>query len=223
MFYVPNDPITVYLHGGGSIMGERESVTVGVLASGGGTNMQAIIDATRKKTLDAKVAVVISNNSDSGALQRARDHDLAAVHLSRLTHPESDNLDVAIRDTMRSHGVTWIVLAGYMRPIGQKTLTAYVDRILNIHPALLPKFGGKGMYGMHVHKAVIAAGDTESGATVHLVTREYDEGPVLAQRKVPVQSDDTPEALQKRVLAEEHRIYVDVMNGIIRGTIELPG
>ena len=79
------------------------------------------------------------------------------------------------------------------------------------------------MYGMHVHKAVIAAGDTESGATVHLVTREYDEGPVLAQRKVPVQSDDTPETLQKRVLAEEHRIYVDVMNGIIRGTIELPG
>jgi phosphoribosylglycinamide formyltransferase-1 len=195
---------------------------IGVLASHGGSNMQAIIDAIEAGHLDAEIVLVVSNNSDSGALERARRHDLPHRHLSGRTHPDPDALDEAIRDALLEAGADLVVLAGYMKRIGRKTLEAFEGRMLNIHPALLPRHGGRGMYGIRPHEAVLAAGDRESGATVHVVTADYDQGPVLRQRRVPVHADDTPETLQKRVLAEEHRIYAEVLADFVAGRIALP-
>lgn len=195
---------------------------IGVLASHGGSNMQAIVDAIEAGRLDAAIVCVISNNSDSGALERARRHGLPRHHLSGRTHPDPDALDRAIRDTLRDAGADLVVLAGYMKKIGPRTLEAYSGRMLNIHPALLPRHGGRGMYGIHPHEAVLAAGDRESGATVHVVTGEYDQGPVLRQRRVPVLEGDTPATLQQRVLAEEHQLYAEVLAEFVAGRIPLP-
>lgn len=182
--------------------------------------MQAIIDACQAGTLAAEPCVAISNNSRAGALARARQANIAAYHLSAQTH--DDALGAAILAAMRRHGVEVICLAGYMKKLGAEVLAAYEGRILNIHPALLPKFGGQGMYGMRVHEAVLAAGERESGATVHLVDEEYDQGRVLAQEKVPVKAEDTPETLQKRVLAVEHRLYAATLSRIAAGEISIP-
>ena len=195
---------------------------LGFLASHTGSNMQAIIDACQAGTLAAEPCVVISNNSQSGARARARQRqeNIAAYHLSAQTHGEA--LGGAILAAMQRHGVEVICLAGYMKKLGAEVLAAYEGRILNIHPSLLPKFGGQGMYGMRVHEAVLAAGERESGATIHLVDEEYDHGRVLAQEKVPVQAGDTPEALQKRVLAAEHRLYAATLARIAAGEIPIP-
>ena len=200
-------------------MSRIEPLRLGVLASGGGTNLQAIIDRSEAGALDARVVVVVSNNSDAGALERARTHGIPALHLSRRTHLDPPALDRAIRDAFVRYGVEWVVLAGYMRPIGPLVRNAFTDRVLNIHPALLPKFGGRGMYGMHVHEAVLAAQESESGATVHLVTALYDAGPTVGQRRAPVMPDDTPETLQKRVLAVEHGLYADVIQAVADGRL----
>ena len=202
-------------------MSHVRPIKLGVLASGGGTNLQAIIDRSEAGSLDAQVVVVISNNSDAGALARAAAHGIPALHLSRRTHPEPTDLDGALRDGFVDHGVEWVVLAGYMRPIGPLVRRAFKDRILNIHPALLPKFGGQGMYGIHVHEAVLASGESESGVTVHLVTEEYDTGPTIGQCRVPVEPNDTPEILQKRVLAQEHRLYADVLQAVADGRLTI--
>ena len=182
--------------------------------------MQAIIDACTAGTLAAVPCVVISNNSRAGALARARQENIAPYHLSERTHGEA--LGGAILAAMQRHGVEVICLAGYMKKLGAEVLAAYEGRILNIHPSLLPKFGGQGMYGMRVHEAVLAAGERESGATVHLVDEEYNHGRVLAQEKVPVKAEDTPEALQKRVLAAEHRLYTATLARIAAGEIPIP-
>jgi len=198
------------------------ALKIGVLASHGGSNMQAIIDAIEAGRLDARIVLVISNNSGSGALERARTHSLPGRHLSGAHHPDADALDAAICQALEEAGAEVIVLAGYMKKIGARTLEAFEGRILNIHPALLPQHGGPGMYGIHPHESVLAAGDTESGATVHVVDARYDEGPILKQRRVPVLPDDTPETLQQRVLKEEHRIYAEVLADIVAGRIRLP-
>jgi len=198
------------------------SLKIGVLASHGGSNMQAIIDRIEAGELDARVVVIISNNSGSGAIERAQRHDLPWRHISGKTHPGPDGEDRAIHAALTDTGAEVVVLAGYMKKIGPRTLDTFRGRILNIHPALLPKHGGKGMYGIHPHESVLAAGDSESGATVHAVDEHYDHGPVLRQRRVPVLADDTPETLQQRVLAEEHVIYVEVLADIVDGKITLP-
>ena len=196
--------------------------TLGFLASGRGSNMQAIIDACRAGRLDCRPAVVISNHPDSGALERARKAGIPGYSLGRNTHPDPEALDRAILATLRRHGVDLVVLAGYMKKVGPAVLEAYRHRIVNIHPALLPKFGGVGMYGMKVHEAVIAAGERETGVTVHLVNAEYDTGSVLAQRAVPVAADDTAESLARRVLEVEHTLYVETLQKIVSGEIILP-
>jgi len=196
--------------------------TLGFLASGRSSNMQAIIDACRGGQLDCRPAVVISNNPDSGALERARKAGIPGYHLSRNTHPAPEDLDRTIMATLRRHGVDLVVLAGYMKKVGPEVLEAYRHRIVNIHPALLPKFGGVGMYGMKVHEAVIAAGERETGVTVHLVNDEYDTGSVLAQRAVPVAPDDTAESLATRVIEVEHVLYVETLQKIVSGDIVLP-
>ena len=193
---------------------------LGFLASHTGSNMQAIIDACQAGTLAAEPCVAISNNSRAGALARARRANIAAYHLSERTHGAA--LGAALLAALRRHGVEVICLAGYMKKLGTEVLAAYEGRILNIHPALLPKFGGQGMYGMRVHEAVLAAGERESGATIHLVDEEYDRGRVLAQEKVPVKAEDTPETLQKRVLAVEHRLYPATLVRIAAGEIPIP-
>jgi len=202
-------------------MDAARPILVGVLASGGGTNLQALIDRSEDGSLAARIVVVISNNSGAGALERARRHGIPALHLSRATHADPDALDAAIRGALVAHRAEWAALAGYMRPLGPHTLAAFRHRILNIHPALLPRFGGKGMYGLHVHEAVLAAGETVTGVTVHLVTDEYDAGPIVAQRKVPVLPGDTPETLQQRVLEQEHRVYAEVIQAIAEGRLKI--
>ncbi len=185
--------------------------------------MQAILDACREGRLDAEPCVVISNNSDAMVLDRAMAARVPAFHLSSHIHPDPARLDEAILATLEKHRVNLIVLAGYMKKLGPKTLARYRGRVLNIHPALLPKHGGQGMFGHHLHEAVLAAGEKESGATVHIADAEYDEGRILAQKKVPVKADDTPESLAERVLAVEHQLYAETLQRIAAGEIELDG
>jgi phosphoribosylglycinamide formyltransferase 1 len=199
------------------------TLRIGFLASHGGSNFQAIVDACRDGRLDAVACVLISNNSTCGAMERARRAGIPAYHLSSQTHPEPDALDGAILKTMEAHSVNVVVLAGYMKKIGPKTRSRYRGRILNIHPALLPKFGGQGMYGLQVHAAVIAAGERVSGATVHVIDENYDTGPILAQREVPVLPNETPESLAERILPIEHQLYVETLQKISRGEIKLEG
>jgi phosphoribosylglycinamide formyltransferase-1 len=199
------------------------NLRLGFFASHGGSNVQAIIDACRSGRLDATPCVVICNNSEAPVLERARAAGIATRHLSSRTHPSPEELDTAMLEALRQHGVNLVVLAGYMRKLGPRTLAHYRGRVLNIHPALLPKFGGAGMYGHHVHEAVIAAGEKESGVTIHLVTAEYDQGPILAQCKIPVLPDDTPESLAGRVLEVEHALYPETLARIASGEIELEG
>ena len=183
--------------------------------------MQAIIDACNDGRLAATPCVVISNNSVSEALNRARRESIPAYHLSRRTHPSPGELDRRTAAVLGRHRVNLVVLAGYMRKLGPPVLSRYPRRVLNVHPALLPRFGGEGMYGRAVHEAVLAAGETETGATVHVVDEEYDSGPVLAQSRVPVLLGDDVERLSSRVLEQEHRLYVETLQRIATGEIDL--
>lgn len=184
------------------------STTIGVLASHGGTTMQAVMDACANGTLDAQIAVVISNNSTSQALVRARNANIATAHLSTSNHDSAEALDLAITKTLQEAGVTTVLLCGYMRKLGDNTLNQFRGNILNTHPSLLPKYGGQGFYGRRVHDAVLAAGDKESGATVHRVEAVYDSGEILAQAKVPVYESDQAEDLEERVKEVERRLLV---------------
>ena len=192
---------------------------LGVLASGQGTNLQAILDASREQRLSAEVAMVISNNSASGALERARRAGVAWRHLSARTHPGSGALDKAITDALCEHGVDTVVLAGYMRKLEAGMLRVFAGRIINTHPSLLPAFGGQGMYGMRVHQAVIASGAEASGISIHLVDGDYDTGRVIAQRRVMVELGDDAEALARRMLPLEHAFLVDTLQGLATGRI----
>jgi phosphoribosylglycinamide formyltransferase 1 len=184
---------------------------LGVLASHGGTNLQALCDRAVLPGSAFEVSLVISNNSASGALERARRMGIPAIHLSGKTHTTPEALDNAILSALRDAGAQLVVAAGYMKKIGPQTIAAYPGRILNIHPALLPRHGGQGMYGQTVHEAVLAAGDRMTGVSIHLVTDEYDRGPLVAQQEVPVLDGDTVETLAARVLAVEHQLLPDTV------------
>ena len=196
-------------------------LALGILASHGGSNLQAIIDSCRTGSVNAEPRVVISNNSRSLALSRARRVGIPTHHLSSTTHPDPDELDSAITDTLQRYGVEVVALAGYMRMLGRRTLCAYRNRILNVHPALLPSFGGRGMYGERVHSAVLAAGQSVSGVTVHLVDQEYDHGPIVAQTRVAVLPGDTPDTLAARILEQEHILYPKTIHQIAIGQVDL--
>ena len=198
-----------------------DEMRLGVLASHGGSNLQAIVDSTKSGALDARVAVVVSNNSDSRALERAAKEGIPAFHLSRSAHPDPEELDLAILHVLREHGVNLVALAGYMKKLGPAVLGAYRRKILNVHPALLPRHGGRGMYDMRVHESVIKSGDSMTGVTVHLVDEEYDQGPIVAQVQVPMLKDDTADTLARRVLQTEHRFYSEVLGRIRSGDIDL--
>ena len=198
-----------------------KKIKLGFLASGRGSNMLAILNDCKAGKLDAEPAVVISNNADAGALEYARDAGIPEFHLSSATHKDESVLDDAITDTLKSNAVDWVILAGYMKKIGPKLLEEFKGKIFNIHPSLLPKHGGKGMFGFHVHESVLESGDTETGVTIHLVDGEYDQGRILAQEKIPVEADDTPEVLAARVLKLEHQLYSETLQGVIEGRISL--
>ena len=183
-------------------------LSIAVFGSGAGSNFRAILTAIQQGDIPAaRISLVLSNNSGAGILGIARANALPAIHLSRKQFPDERSFADTILSTLRDHGVNFIALAGYMKQVPPVVVGAYRGRIVNIHPALLPRFGGAGMYGMRVHEAVLAAGDTTSGATVHYVDEEYDHGPVVLQQTVPVLPGDTPELLAARVLAAEHELY----------------
>jgi len=177
---------------------------VAVLASGGGTNLQALLDTCREPA-PAQVVVVVSNSPTAGALERARQAKIAAVVL----RDHQDGAELA--GVLREYRADLVVLAGYLKLVPGEVVAAFRDRIINIHPALLPSFGGKGMYGHRVHEAVLASGATVSGPTVHVVTAAYDRGPIVAQWPVPVRPGDTPDTLAARVLAVEHQLLPAVV------------
>jgi len=181
--------------------------------------MLAILNDCKAGKLDAEPAVVISNNATAGALEFAREVGIPAFHLSTQTHPEK--LDDVITDTLKSHAVDWVILAGYMKKIGPQLLEEFQGKIFNIHPSLLPKYGGKGMFGIHVHESVIASGDSETGVTIHLVDGEYDQGRILAQERVKVEEGDDGATLAARVLKLEHQLYSETLQGVIEGRIKL--
>ena len=197
-------------------------LAIAVLASHGGSNFQAILDHIADGRLAARVVLVVSNNSASKALERARRANVPWRHISTRTEGDDDAADRTLCAALHEAGAEVVVLAGYMKKLGPRTLEAFCGRILNIHPALLPRHGGPGMYGLRPHEAALAAGDTESGATVHAVTSGYDEGPILRQRCVPIQPDDTPETLQQRVLAVEHELYSETLADIASGVLVWP-
>ncbi len=183
--------------------------------------MQAIIDATKQGVLAAEVVVVIGNNAGSMAASRAAAEGIPFHHLSGRTHPAPEDLDAEIGRVLAGAGVDLVVLAGYMKKVGPLTIERFPGRIVNIHPALLPKFGGVGMYGIHVHEAVLTAGDELTGVTVHLVDQEYDRGPIVAQCEVKVMEGDDAHTLAARVLEREHAFYVETLCLIASGDLDL--
>ena len=184
---------------------------IAVLASHEGSTMQAVIDACKTKTIDATVALVISNNSSSGALRRAVLANVKSQHISSKTHGDDDSADRAMLKACQDQQIDLILLLGYMKKLGSQTLAAFRGKILNTHPALLPKFGGQGFFGRKVHEAVIAAGEVESGASVHFVDTDYDTGPILAQVKVAVNPKDDAQTLEERVKAVEQELLVAIL------------
>jgi phosphoribosylglycinamide formyltransferase-1 len=192
-----------------------ELCKLGILASHRGTNFQAIIDACQNETLRAEVAVAISNNSNSISLDRARAAKIPTVHLSSKTHPEDSILDQMILSTLQSHDVDLVITVGYMKKLGSKTLRHFSGSVINIHPSLLPKYGGRGMYGMAIHKAVLAAADSETGITIHHVDDGYDTGDIISQIRIAVKPGDTPEVLAARVLTQEHKFLIQTLKEVI--------
>ena len=180
---------------------------IGVMASGGGSNFKAIIDRIGEGDLEAQCKFLITNNGTCGAVSHAEEYGIPVYHISGKTHPDPVAYEVAMMDVLNKYDVDLLILAGYMKALPVCMIRRMPDRIMNIHPSLLPKYGGKGFWGIHVHEAVIAAHEKESGPTVHLVSEEIDQGRILAQVKVPVLEGDTPEVLAARVLEQEHFLY----------------
>jgi phosphoribosylglycinamide formyltransferase-1 len=191
---------------------------IAVLISGRGSNLQSIIDAGAAGTLDATIAVVISNRAGAQGLARARDAGIEALFLDPKDAPDRDTYDRAIVDALKAREVTVVCLAGFMRLIGSPLLDAFPQRILNIHPSLLPAFRG-----LDAQRQAIEHGVKISGATVHLVTSALDDGPIVLQTAVPVHDDDTIETLAARILIEEHRLYPEAIRLVLDGAWTLTG
>lgn len=188
-----------------------EKQPIAVLISGGGSNLQSLIDACEQGDFPARIAVVISNKPDAYGLTRAKDAGIPALVVNHKDYATREEFDKALLEALKPYAPKLICLAGFMRILTPTFIKNWPHRILNTHPALLPAHGGKGMYGMHVHKAVLEAGDTESGASIHYVIPEVDQGPVLLQSAVPVLQNDTPDTLAQRVLEQEHKLYPEAV------------
>ncbi|MEW6013897.1 MAG: phosphoribosylglycinamide formyltransferase [Candidatus Zixiibacteriota bacterium] len=192
-------------------------VNLAVFISGGGSNLQSLIDAAKAGRLSARIVLVVSSRADAFGLERARREKIDTVVYKTKDYPSPEDAEKDLLKILEYYRVELIALAGYLKMIPVSVIKKYKGRITNIHPALLPKYGGKGMYGHYVHEAVIASKDKESGATVHLVDEIYDHGEILMQERVPVTPGDTPESLAERVLNVEHKIYPIALEQLIRG------
>ena len=191
---------------------------IGVLVSGGGTNLQAIIDAIEAKRLEAAIKLVLSNKVDAYGLVRAKNHGIATEILDHRKYPSRETYDEAVVDLLRAHGVELVVLAGFMRIVGADFVQRFDGRLVNIHPSLLPAFPG-----LHTHRRALEAGCKVAGATVHFVTGELDHGPIIAQAVVPVLAGDSEDDLGARVLVQEHRLYPLAIGWLVAGELQREG
>jgi len=182
-----------------------------VLASGSGSNLKAIINAQKSGKITSKVVLVISNNSASGALNTAKQNRIPHYHLSGKQFKTEAEFNKKFLSLLKRFKIDLIILAGYMKMINPAIIKIYKNRILNIHPALLPAFGGKGMYGIYIHEAVLKSGADVSGATVHLVNEHYDKGPVVLQKKIKIKKGEDAESLRKKILRVEHKLYPEAI------------
>lgn len=194
---------------------------LGFLSSHSGSTMQAVLQAVRNGKLAAAPVLLISNNSKSRSVEIAGEYAMPFHHISQKTHPDCDEHDKAILALLRQYEVDIVLLTGYMKKLGPRTLNAYSGKIINIHPSLLPKYGGIGMYGQYVHEAVLRHNEQETGVTIHLVDEEYDTGAIINQRSMPVYETDTVESLSGRVLTLGHETLVDTLCLIADGEIVL--
>jgi len=191
---------------------------LGVLLSGRGSNLQAIIDAIAERRLDASIAVVISNQKNAGGLERARRVGIETLTLSHRGWPSRDDYDRALVSELRSRNVGLVCLAGFMRKVGAPLIDAFPNAVLNIHPSLLPSFPG-----LHAQQQALDHGVKTSGVTVHFVTADLDAGPIIVQRTVPVRDDDTEETLAARILVEEHHAYPEAIALVLDGGWRIDG
>jgi phosphoribosylglycinamide formyltransferase-1 len=193
-------------------------VPIGVLISGGGTNLQAIIDAIEAKKLDAEICIVLSNKADAYGLARAKHHGIATAVLDHKSFASREDYDQAVVDVLRARGAELVILAGFMRLLSPVFIKAYSNRIMNIHPSLLPSFPG-----LHVQKKALDHGVRFAGCTVHFVNEECDEGPIIIQAVVPVYPDDDEATLAARILKQEHRIYPRAIQLYAEGQLHVTG
>ena len=203
-------------------MPER-ALKLAVFASGRGSNFKAILDAVHRDALQLEVVLCLSDREDAGALEHAMQHGVPTRVLQPKSYATESECADAMMRALDEHGANFIALAGFMRKIAPAVTAAYSGRIVNIHPALLPAFGGKGMYGRRVHEAVVAYGVHWTGATVHLVDDQYDNGPIVVQEPVPVLASDTPDDVAARVLEVEHRLYPAALRLFADGRIRFEG
>lgn len=194
-------------------------MNIAVLASHEGTTLQAIIDACQDGRIAGRIVVVICNNRDAGAIRRAESAGIPWRHLSGITHPDPAALDLTMSQALIDAKADLVFLAGYLKRLGPITLATYAGAMLNTHPSLLPKFGGLGFHGKRVHAAVLAAGEQETGATVHFVSGDYDTGAVIERCRVPVLARDTPDTLAERVQQAERTLVVNTLAEIADGRL----
>lgn len=196
-------------------------INVAVLLSGSGRTLQNLLDRIEAGTLDARINVVIASRADAYGLERARNHNIPAVVVSSRTHRNFDALSEAIAAELERFAPDLVVMAGFMCLF--RIPEKFIGRAMNIHPALIPSFCGKGYYGHHVHEAVLAYGAKVSGCTVHFADNEYDHGPVILQRTVPVLDDDTPDTLAARVFEQELQAYPEAIQLFAEGRLKIEG
>jgi formyltetrahydrofolate-dependent phosphoribosylglycinamide formyltransferase len=190
---------------------------IAVFISGGGSNLQSLIDASKVGKLAGEIKLVVSNKKKAYGLERAISAGIDTFVFKMKKYPTSDEAVEDLMAMLDEYQIEYIALAGYLKLLPKPVVKKFKGKITNIHPALLPQYGGKGMYGHFVHEAVINAGEKESGVTIHIVDEIYDNGKILLQSKVPVLPDDTPDTLAARVLKVEHRVYPEVLDNLIKG------
>ncbi len=196
---------------------------IGVLISGSGTNLQALIDNVENGFINGEISVVISNKESAYGLERARQHNIDAVFVNQKSYENFEEFNNAIIDELNARDVNLVVLAGYLKILSGSFIETYRNKIINIHPSLIPSFCGKGYYGLRVHEAAISYGVKMSGATVHFVDEEADSGPIILQDAVPVDYNDTAETLQQKVLRTEHMLLPLAVKYFCDGRLEVTG
>ncbi|MDR3013215.1 MAG: phosphoribosylglycinamide formyltransferase [Chitinispirillales bacterium] len=201
----------------------KKTLRCTVFASGGGSNFQTLIDKKTSGDLHVDFVLMIGNNSGAKAFERARTNNIPTLHTAPSHFADEDLYAAYLISILKNVNTELIVLAGYMKKLPSLIINEYRNKIVNIHPALLPAFGGKGMYGINVHRAVIEYGAKVSGITVHFVDEEYDHGPVIMQKTVPVLDDDDESTLASRVLEAEHEYYWKAVQAIAQGNVRVEG